>query len=353
MQQFLRKMDENEIKWYVIGSVTRGRELRIRDELRRDAHECFVPLRYEVKELKGKRQRILVPAIKGYIFVRGTLDEVRDAIKFRRDGLFIRKSTFSNREDYLSVSEHDMCNFIAVSEQAGENITYYKPDEIQLQVGDKIRVNGGLYDGREGVILRIKGKRRRQLVVSIPGVIYAAVELEPDLIELATSEEQQKSSPEKAPKEKFRSRNIEEDKKLLYELARRLLFEVPTSYQHEKEYYLLISELRRVRGRVMPYKGYVAAQEAEFALPLYLTAVKLEDDVEAAEQRLRQEMDRLQDKSFLKLRIRLYLAQLSGDEASRSFVEQQIASWKGHRLSPKQKDFLVDYKLVFSSSQKD
>jgi hypothetical protein len=64
-------------------------------------------------------------------------------------------------------------------------------------------------------------------------------------------------------------------------------------------------------------------------------------------------MDRLQDKSFLKLRIRLYLDQLSGDEASRSFVEQQIASWKGHRLSPKQKDFLVDYKLVFSSSQKD
>ena len=61
-------MDENEIKWYVIGSVTRGRELRIRDELRRDAHECFVPLRYEVKELKGKRLRILVPAIKGYIF---------------------------------------------------------------------------------------------------------------------------------------------------------------------------------------------------------------------------------------------------------------------------------------------
>ena len=246
-----------------------------------------------------------------------------------------------------------MRNFIAVSEQAGENITYYKPDEIQLQVGDKIRVNGGLYDGREGVILRIKGKRRRQLVVSIPGVIYAAVELEPDLIELATSEEQQKSSPEKAPKEKSRSRNIEEDKKLLYELARRLLFEVPTSYQHEKEYYLLISELRRVRERVMPYKGYVAAQEAEFALPLYLTAVKLEDDVEAAEQRLRQVMDRLQDKSFLKLRIRLYLAQLSGDEASRSFVEQQIASWKGHRLSPKQKDFLVEYKLVFNSPKKD
>jgi transcription antitermination factor NusG len=352
LQKFLKMMDENEIRWYVIGSVTRGRELRIRDELRRDEHECFVPLQYEVKKVRGHRQRILVPAVTGLIFVRGTFDEVREAIRFRRDGLYIRKSTFSNKEDYLSVSEHDMRNFIAVTEQAGEKITYYNPDEIQLQVGDKIRVNGGLYDGCEGVILRIKGKRRRQLVVSIPGVVYAAVEMEPELIELATPE-QQESSPEKAPKEKPRSRNIEEDKKLLYDLARRLLFEVPTSYQHEKEYYLWVSELRRVRERLMPIKGYLAAQEAELALPLYLAAVKLEDDVEAAEQRLRKVMDRLQDKSFLKHRIRLYLAQLAGDEEARCFIEQQVASWKGTRLSPHQKEFLVEYKLVMNSPQKD
>ena len=345
-------MDENEIRWYVIGSVTRGRELRIRDELRRDEHECFVPLQYEVQNVRGHRQRILVPAVTGLIFVRGTFDEVRDAIKFRRDGLYIRKSTFSNKEDYLSVSEHDMRNFIAVTEQAGEKITYYNPDEIRLQVGDKIRVNGGLYDGCEGVILRIKGKRRRQLVVSIPGVIYAAVEMEPELIELATPE-QQKSSSEKVPKEKPRSKNVEEDKKLLFDLARRLLFEVPTSYQHEKEYYLWVSELRRIRERLMPIKGYLVAQEAELALPLYLAAVKLEDDVEAAEQRLRKAMDRLQDKSFLKHRIRLYLALLAGDEEARCFVEQQVASWKGTRLSTHQKEFLIEYKLVINSQQKD
>ena len=350
MQKFLRKMDENEVRWYVVGSVTRGRELKIRDELRRDDHECFVPLRYEVHKFRGQRQRILVPAVTGLIFVRGTFDEVRDAINFRRDGLYIRKSTFSNKEDYLSVSEHDMRNFIAVTDQAGEKITYYNPDELHLQVGDKIRVNGGLYDGCEGVILRIKGKRHRQLVVSIPGVIYAAVEMEPELIELATPQ-QQETPQERAPKEKRRSRNIEDDKKLLSDLARRLLFEIPTSYQHEKEYYLWISELRRVRERLSPFKGYVAAQEAELALPLYLAAVKLEDGVEAAEQRLRKAMDRLQDTSFLKLRIRLYLAQLAGDEESRRIVEQQVASWKGARLSANQKEFIVEHKLVFNSPQ--
>ena len=252
-------MDEKEVRWYVIGSVTRGRELKIRDELRRDEHECFVPLQYEVRKVGGQRRRIMVPAVTGLIFLRGTLEDVKEAIKFRSDCLYIRKSTFSNKEDYLSVSEHDMRNFIAVSEQAGEKITYYNPDEIHLQVGDKIRVNGGMFDGREGVIMRIKGKRRRQLVVSIPGIVYAAVELEPELLELISPEKnedaKEKAPKENAPKERHRNKNIDEDKKLLFELAHRLLFEVPTSYQHEREYYLWISELRRVRERLLPSRA--------------------------------------------------------------------------------------------------
>ena len=355
MQKFSKKMDENEVRWYVIGSVTRGRELKIRDELRREEHECFVPLRYDVVKRRGQRQRTLVPAVTGLIFLRGSLMDVREIIRFRRDGLYIRKSTFSNKEDYLSVSEHDMRNFMAVTEQAGEKITYYNPDEIHLQVGDKIRVNGGMFDGREGVIMRIKGKRRRQLVVSIPGVVYAAVELEPELLELIQPQDdaKEKAPKENGPKENHRSKNIDGDKKLLSDLAHRLLFEVPSSYQHEKEYYLWISELRRVRERLLPLKGYVAAQEAELAMPLYLAAVKLEEDVEAAEQRVRKAMDRLNDTSFLKLRIRLYLAKLAGDEESRRMVETQVASWKGTRLSSNQKEFLVEYKLVFHSPEKD
>ena len=359
MQKFSKKMDENEVRWYVIGSVTRGHELKIRDDLRREEHECFVPLRYEVKKKRGRRQRTLVPAVTGLIFLRGTLEGVREIIRFRRDGLFIRKSTFTNKEDYLSVSEHDMRNFIACTEQAGENITYYNPDEIHLQVGDKIRVKGGMFDGREGVIMRIKGKRRRQLVVSIPGIVYAAVELEPELLEFI-SPEQQVDSKEKAPqesagtapREKRRTKHIEEDKKLLADLAYRLLFEVPSSYQHEKEYYLWISELRRVRERLLPFKGYIAAQEAELALPLYMAAVKLGEDVEAAEQRVRKVMDRLNDTSFQKLRIRLYLAQLAGDEESRRIVEAQIAAWKTARLSARQKEFITETKLVFNSAKK-
>lgn len=326
----------NEEKWFVLGSLKRNQELRIRDELRRESLECFVPLRYVVKKVKGVRQRMMVPAIPGLMFVKGTEDVLKDAIKFKTFGLYLRKSTFTNKEDYLTVSDHDMQNFIAVTEQAGEHITYFSPEEIKLQPGDKIRVKGGAFDGREGVIQRIKGKRSKQFIVSIPGVVYAAVELEPEMIEL----------PEKTEHEV--SKDVDADKHLLFDLAKRLLFEIPTAFQHEKEYYLLLSELKRASQRLYSVKAYLPAQEAELALPLYMAAVKLQQDVESAEQRLRKVIEKLQNTSLLKIRCQMYLAKFSEDPSLCQLVEERITSMRSSKISENQRALLEEYQLVFS-----
>ena len=117
----------NEEKWYVLGSLKRNQELKIRDELRRDNLECFVPLRYEVKTIKGHRERTMVPALSGLMFIKGTLEDLKETLKFRKHGLFLRKSTFTNKEEYLTISDHDMQNFIAVTEKAGEKICPVPP----------------------------------------------------------------------------------------------------------------------------------------------------------------------------------------------------------------------------------
>jgi hypothetical protein len=156
--------------------------------------------------------------------------------------------------------------------------------------------------------MRIKGKRNRQLVVQIPGFIAAAVEISPDMLELpkARNEERGAKSEERGQKAKREeggvrkedtslrerpSKNIEKDKRLLMETAERLLFEIPDKYQQENEYYLLLSELRRARERLKTFKGFTPASEAELALPMYLAAVKLEDGVTEAEERLRKAVD--------------------------------------------------------------
>ena len=330
----------SEEKWYVLGSLTRNQELKIRDELRRESLNCFVPLRYVVKTVKGVRTRMMVPALSGLMFVQGTLDQLKETLKFHKGGLYLRKSTFSNKEEYLTVSNHDMQNFIAVTEQAGEKITYFSPDEIQLRPGDRIRVSGGLYDGREGVIMRVKGKRKKQLVVSIPGILIASVEMEPELVEVLNKKSEQ-SKPAAV-----KSKDVEEDKKLLMRLSKRLLFEISSAYQHEKEYYLLLTELKHAASRLTGVKGFIPSREAELALPLYLAAVKLGEGVTEAEQRLRAAIAKLQPTSLLRLRCQMYLGILSHDDELSSQVAECLSNWKDHKCSIPQRFLLEEYELV-------
>ena len=288
----MKDVSENsEKKWYSVGCTSQQKELKVRDDARQYGLEAFVPLMYQVKTVRGQKQRSLVPAISRLLFIKGTLDEVKDYIQNAHYTVFIRKSTFSNKEDYLTVPTKAMEDFIAVTEHHEEHVTYFRPDEIRLQEGDKICIKGGIYDGREGIIMRIKGKRNKHLVVQIPGTLIAAVELEPEMIQTRPTSSEIRERP---------STDVDKDKKLLLETAERLLFHIPDKYQQENEYYLLLTELRRTRERLKTFKGYTPSTEAELALPMYMAAIILEEDAGQAEERLLKVMDKLKDTSKLK-----------------------------------------------------
>ena len=329
--------------WYALRCTSPSHELRVRDDVRRYGLESFVPLKYEVKKVKGHDQRLLVPAITQYIFVKGTLEEVEDYIANAHYVVFIQRSTFSNHKDYLTVPAKAMEDFIAVTEHNEQRITYFSPQEIRLNVGDQIRVKGGLYDGREGIIMRVKGKRNRHLVVQIPGILIAAVELSPDMIEMPEN-----SLPSKV--KSLKSKNVDKDKRLLFDLAHRLLFEIPDKYQNENEYYLLRSELCRTKDRLTGFRGYTPATEAELALPLYLASVMLEVDVDSSESRLRKAIEALKPTSHLRLKCQLYLAILSNDPDLLQQVESHLSTWRTQPLSPHQRALLDEYTFLTSQS---
>lgn len=303
-------MSENseEKIWFSIGCTSLQKELKVRDDARQYGLQAFVPLTYVVRTHRGQKHRTLVPAVSKLLFVKGTLEEVKDYIQHAHYVVFIRKSTFSNKEDYLTVPTKAMEDFIAVTENHEEHVTYFRPEEISLQEGDKIRIKGGFYDGREGIIMRIKGKRNKHLVVQIPGVLIAAIELSPEMIEIPG--EKRKVKSEELRERPSKSKDIDKDKKLLLETAHRLLFDIPDKYQQENEYYLLLSELKRTRERLKTFKGYTPASEAELALPMYLAAVKLEDNIPQAEERLLKAVEKLKDTSKLKATCLDYLNKL-------------------------------------------
>ena len=339
--------------WFALGCTSPRHELKVRDDARRYGLSAFVPLKYEVRKVRGREQRMLVPAITKLVFVKGTLEEVQDYLAHAHYVVYIQRSTFSNHKDFLTVPTRAMEDFIAVTEHHEEHVTYFNPQEIRLNVGDQIRVKGGLYDGREGIIMRIKGKRNRHLVVQIPGILIAAIEMSPDMIELVTMGSGTNAAhpmgtavPDLSVIK--HSKNVDKDKKLLFDLAHRLLFEIPDKYQNENEYYLLLSELKRTQARLTTFKGYTPATEAELALPLYMAAVKSDSAVEIAESRLRKAIAALKDSSLLKVRCQLYLAVLSHDEALQQQLQALFATWRKSPLSPNQRTLIDEYALLVS-----
>ena len=302
------------MEWYALGCLSPRQEIKIRDEARKAGFDAFVPLSYEVKTIRGQKQRKLIPALSGLLFVKGELEALKDYTRESAYPVFIRKSTFSNHEEYLKIPTKAMEDFIAVTQHREEHVSYFRPEEISLQEGDHIRIKGGLYDGREGIIMRIKGKRNRHLVVQIPGFLAAAVELQPEMIELNPVEEpmsrstsgrllptgRKKYATRNADLRERRSKNPDADKKRLLELTHRLLFDIPDKHKHEEEYYLLFSEMRRIRERLKPIKAFTPATEAELALPMYLSAILLNEDVDPSKERLANAVAKLKDTSKLK-----------------------------------------------------
>ena len=305
-------VEDNEIRWYAVGCTSSMKELKVRDDIRNYGLEAFVPLKYEIKTIKHQKHRALVPAIPGLMFAKGTLEELKEYIQDHSHyPVYLRKSTFSNKEDYLTVRTKEMEEFIAVTEDNEAHITYFRPEEINLQAGDRIRVKGGLYDGKEGIVMRIKGKRNKHLVVQIPGMLVAAIEMAPELVEMAPKKEdgrckkhlgqaKRQSRADVRDITEKPSKDVEGDKKLLYEYSYRLLFEINGRYKEDAEYFLLLSEVKRAKARLEKFKGFTATTEAELALPMFMADKVLGISAEESEARLRKAIAKLKDTSKLK-----------------------------------------------------
>ena len=127
--------------------------------------------------------------------------------------------------------------------------------------------------------------------------------------------------------------------------------------------------MRRTQARLVTFKGYTPATEAELALPLYMAAVKSDSvtivgsgtnaahpmgtvvpdpSVTQAESRLRKAIAALKPSSFLRAKCQLYLGVLSRDEALLQQLQTLFATWRKSPLSPNQRTLIDEYALLVS-----
>lgn len=267
--------------WFVLRAIFK-KELAVRDALRRNGLRCYVPMCYRIDTQQGHKLRRLVPAVTELVFVRGTEEQVIAAkARLRETCYWLTRSVLGkNRREKVVVNDRDMDNFIRITEQNEREVAYFRPDEVCLAKGDRIRIHGGAFDGVEGILLKVKGKREKQLVVSIPDLAVAAVSVKPDVVEVVL---QQRPA----------SHNILDDAKELIRLSTTMLTSPPDKETSQNEWDLLHREIQGLYQSLLPRKGYIASTEAQLSLSLFLAERALGAVTDTTLQRCRTAASRL------------------------------------------------------------
>lgn len=176
--------EANSPVWWAM-SAPYQRELKAKAALDKLGIENFVPMRYQaVRKRTGSMSRELLPAIHNLIFVRGSKPCVSQA---KKDILWLQWLTRpeDGKNVPVTVPDKDMEQFIAVTNTYNEHLIYIQPDEIDLRKGTPVRILGGPFNGFEGTFIKVKGSRKKRVVVMLKGIVGVAMaEITPDLLEV-------------------------------------------------------------------------------------------------------------------------------------------------------------------------
>lgn len=174
---------DDACQWFVMRDLTRPNAklpaYKLLDGLN---IRTFTPMVWKLMLNHGKRERRRMPFIHDLLFVyasRAELDSVVETTpmlqyRYLRGGYKMP----------MTVRAADMQRFIhAVGLSSSPQ--YYRPDEVTPAMRNRrIRIIGGNLDGYEGSLITTRGSKVKRLLVEIPMLLAATVEVETEFIQL-------------------------------------------------------------------------------------------------------------------------------------------------------------------------
>ena len=174
---------DDACQWFVMRDLTRPNAklpaYKLLDGLN---IRTFTPMVWKLMLNHGKRERRQLPFIHDLLFVyssRSALDSVVETTpmlqyRYLRGGYKMP----------MTVRAADMQRFIhAVGLSSSPQ--YYRPDEVTPSMRNRrIRIIGGNLDGYEGSLITTRGSKVKRLLVEIPMLLAATVEVETEFIQL-------------------------------------------------------------------------------------------------------------------------------------------------------------------------
>lgn len=172
--------------WFVMRDLKRSNALQKAWQMLSDVgFEVFTPMHYKIYSHQGKKIRKYEPVISDLLFVHSAR-ELLDPIVNKEETLQYRFTKNSGGMP-MTVRDADMQQFIKAVNCAS-SIKYYSPEEVSsLHIGKHIRIIGGCLDGFEGQLLTTRGSKTKRLIMELPGLLVAGIEINPEFIEILDS----------------------------------------------------------------------------------------------------------------------------------------------------------------------
>ena len=171
-----------EAKWYVMRAYKNEKKA---EELLsgKNGMTYFIPKQKVIRTYQGKKVITTEPVIHSLVFVFASQKQI---VNFKRyicnDLQFVSWKRYDSTS-YLTIPAKQMDDFIRMCTQKEQEVTFYTPDEIPLEKGQKVRVHGGVFDKMEGILVKTYKKRNKQLAVIIPDILAASANVDPDYLE--------------------------------------------------------------------------------------------------------------------------------------------------------------------------
>lgn len=179
------EISSNQTEWYVL-RVTYQRELIAKRRLDELGVESFVPTKViRAKLVNGRRVLQRKALVHNYIFVRSDRQKIDYIKQFELPYLRYVMHTKNGVCQAMVVPEVQMRSFMLVTGTEDERLMLLESESVELAVGMRVRVIGGVFAGAEGLLMKVAGARERRVVVKIEGIAAVATpRIERELIEI-------------------------------------------------------------------------------------------------------------------------------------------------------------------------
>lgn len=162
----LEQNSATAIEWYAL-RILHNKSSEVCSIAQRDNIEHFTPMRTTERVVDGRTVVSMRPIMPSLLFVRCTTEYISLLATRTNSNVIAYCTPGTSKPQPIPDSEMELFRF--VTRTASREIELL-PNDVEL--GDRVRITGGIFSGVEGYIHRIHGTKR--LVVAIEGISVVA-----------------------------------------------------------------------------------------------------------------------------------------------------------------------------------